>query len=634
MNRVISHILYVENTKGCIWPPTKAQLALASKDTHLIKTGPDRFRYKNDKLVNKYINYLKSRTKHLLLIGAHRNGEPEPALEMNALYSKNVDYLNIPYDNWWQQRCCYDGTHYGDSGAEFVCSYVERYVDRLDKNINDILRDAPKDKKIVINNIEKTFGEFYKDSRLAGTAIANKTNQNDIVIISKKTSFSQIEAYIGAILYERIPIIVPHPSKKVFHNEFLDKMKKIDSACSPALCVADAEYKDVYSDLWNTVTDLKCKKQLPLSGRPKKNDTAFIQLSSGTTGLPKVIKISHGALIEQCYEYSNALNIEKDDVVVSWLPLYHDMGLIACLWLPLLSGMSFVHINPFEWLSRPNMLLEMIEKHHGTHTWMPNFAFSFMSKRCKKAKYDLSSMKEWVSCSEVAHENDMLSFYNAFKDLGVTKDSLSVCYALAENVFAASHCKGLIPKDVKESNTLCCGQLIPGTSVIIMNNGEILSSSESKSNIGNIYIKSSYMAKNLSTNKYGYYDTEDVGFMSSDGLYVLGRSDDMIISYGKNIFPYSIEQIISDVDGVVPGRVACFGAHNESKGTQNVFIVAESDLKNTTQLTEKIIESVIKKIEIAPICKVVGRNYIIKTSSGKISRKRTRAKVLADDSKK
>jgi len=493
--------------------------------------------------------------------------------------------------------------------------------------------------KIVINDITKSFKDFYHDSLKAGNAIANKTKLNDVVVISKKTSFDQIEAYIGAILYKRISAIIPHPSKKVFQNEFVEKMQKIDSACSPTLCIADDKHKDVY-DLWDTITDFSDENQAPIPDAPKKDDVAIIQLSSGTTGLPKVIKITHGSLLEQCCEYANVIDLGPDDVVVSWLPLYHDMGLIACFWMPLLTGTSFVHIDPFSWLSRPTELFEMIEKHKGTHIWMPNFAFSYMAKRCKKSTNDLSSVKEWISCSEMTHENDMMSFYNTFKPLGVTEKSLSICYAMAENVFAVSHCNGLISKN----DTLCCGKFIPSTSVIIMDGEKLITrpcrlgrediknipDEDLIKDIGEVYIKSSYLAENLPVNKYGYYNTGDMGFMHKDGLYIVGRSDDMIISYGKNIFPYNIEQYISNMKGIIPGRVACFGVHNEGKGTQDIFVVAESSETDTKQLTNDIIKLVLKEFEILPICKVVDKNYIIKTSSGKINRNKTRTKTLND----
>lgn len=481
---------------------------------------------------------------------------------------------------------------------------------------------------VAINNEIKNFKTFYKSCIMRGSEIANCTNERDIILISKKTSFKQIEFFIGAILYNRIPVMIPHPSIKVFHKEFADKMKKIDSVTKPSLCISDWCDVDLFSEFWKTA------HSFPESGVKsnnfdfKKNDVAFIQLSSGTTGLPKVINISHSAVIEQCHEYSNKLNLKSKDVIVSWLPLYHDMGLIACFMMPLLQKISFIHINPFEWLSNPEILFKNIEKYKGTHVWMPNFAFSYMSKRCKKSHCDLSSVSSWISCSEMTHKPDMLSFLSSFKDNGVTEDSLQVCYALAENVFAVSHSKLLKTTHYEKENIVSCGEFIPGTSVIIKNNKNELIMSDKKA--GNIFIRSSYMPIGLDFDEFGYYKTGDVGFIKNNNLYVLGRSDDIINSYGNNIFPYEIEKMVSNMDGIIPGRVACFGVYNKQSGTQDIYLVAESAIENKKGLKKKILEKILKKFEFRVKCSITKNGYIVKTSSGKINRKKTREKLLND----
>jgi acyl-CoA synthetase (AMP-forming)/AMP-acid ligase II len=476
---------------------------------------------------------------------------------------------------------------------------------------------------IVINNVRKLFSEFYNSCKIAGSYISSITSDNDVVLISRRTSFEQIEAFIGCILYNRIPIIIPHPSTKVFHNEFIDKMNKIEQVVHPKLCIIDLQDLELYQNFWPTIHDIPytCDVKPPIKTCDVKK-TAFMQLSSGTTGLPKVIEISHEAALANSEEYAARIKLAPNDVIVSWLPLYHDMGLIACFIMPLLCGISFVHISPFDWLSQPQSLFDNIETYGGTHVWMPNFAFSYVAKRCKNNVKNLASMKAWISCSEMTHQQDMVLFYNVFKNVGVTEQSLQVCYAMAENVFAVSHSDAIVADG---NGVVSCGDLIPGTSVIIKDGYNLVTS---LCKPGDIFIRSAYMAKGLIFDKYGYYNTGDIGYIKNNELYVIGRSDDMITSYGKNIFPYTIEQFISNIVGIIPGRVACFGVYSPNVGTQLVYLVAETDLEDIVDLELNIHETVLKRFDVSVKCIVVPRGYIIKTSSGKISRKRTRNKIL------
>ena len=465
-----------------------------------------------------------------------------------------------------------------------------------------------------MNDIKVEYDYFRDLAYKTGSAIAKITNKSDVILISKRTSIEQLASFIGCILYGRIPVIIPHPSKKVFKNEFLDKMNKIDQVAKPVLCISDTEDLETYSQIWKTVDNIDVDVNILPQEKLDPEETAFIQLSSGTTALPKVIRITHQALIAQCDEYCNFIGLKPGDVVVSWLPLYHDMGLIACFLLPILMKISFVHINPFEWLSNPNMLFEQIEKYKGTHVWLPNFAFSYMAKRCTNSKCNISSMKQWISCSEVTHTKDVMNFVGQFRRIGARRKQMYVCYALAENIFAVS--QGPLNA---VNNIISCGTIIPGTSVLIKNGQNIIVDNKE----GDIYIRSSCMASGLSVDTSGYYFTGDRGFISDNNLFVLGRSDDMIISYGKNIYPYDIENIVSSMNGIIPGRVACFGTKN-SLGTEDVFVVAEGEADENA-----IREAILSNFDIGAKCKVVPRGYIIKTSSGKISRKRTREKVLS-----
>lgn len=452
---------------------------------------------------------------------------------------------------------------------------------------------------IVANNNKIEYNDFIALAENYGAELQHILgSQKCKIIIAKRTSIDQLCYFLGAMLAGYIPTIIPHPSSKVQNEFFEQKMLKIEKAVSPSLCVCDDEDIDIYAGYFNTISNISGGNKQLNKVNKSPDETAFIQLSSGTTGIPKVIEISHKAVIAQCDEYATNLGLYKDDVIVSWLPLYHDMGLIACFMMPVLKGISFIHINAFEWLSNPSSLLENIQRHKGTHIWQPNFAFSYLAKRCKN-DFDLSSVKNWISCSEITNYDDVVRFASHFN---IPLDNISNCYALAENVFAVSQSKGI----KTDNGCVSCGELLPGTSVLIEND--------------KVLIKSSYLASNIDKVN-GYYDTGDIGYIKNNELYISGRSDDMIIYYGKNIFPYEIEHNIGKIDGIIPGRVACVGVKN-ALGTQDINIIAETN-NICDDVKQQIIQLMSKQFEVSCSVYLVEPGTIIKTSSGKINRKET-----------
>ncbi len=127
---------------------------------------------------------------------------------------------------------------------------------------------------------------------------------------------------------------------------------------------------------------------------------AVLQHSSGTTGLQKGVSLSHGAILRHNAAYGGILDRQSDDVIVSWLPLHHDMGFVACFLMPLLERVPFVHLSPFDWARRPALLLEQMAKQAGTLCWMPNFAFMADAVRDLPSDSHLSGVRTWINCSE------------------------------------------------------------------------------------------------------------------------------------------------------------------------------------------------------------------------------------------
>lgn len=598
--------------------------------------------YKDKELVEKCFIKIKKHCKNMLVIGMHswllRPGTKrrdlshycyhESVLEMNDIYSKIGDFLNLPMSYDWSKNNVFDYLHYNDRGHKYISSFVHRYTNRMNETILDRLNIRDNSNFIVINENKKTFKEFFKNCRVAGSSIAKLTKENDVVLISKRTSFEQIECFFGCILTKRIPLIVQHPSSKIDKLFFDDKITKINNMCFPSLCIVDLCDFDLFENIFKnkTITHIEYTNEELPKVNIDRNDVAFIQLSSGTTGNPKILKVTHKAIIDQCDEYGNNINIDKNkDVIISWLPLYHDMGLIACTMLPVLSGCSFVHLHTFDWLKSPSRLFSLINKYKGSLVWMPNFAFSYLTSNIED-KSDLSSMRLWINCSEMCNCKTILDFYEKFKNNGVTLNSISSCYALAENVFAVSQSKGFETMDFDGEKVVCCGEVIPGSSCIIVKDKKDVTNIDK----GQIFIKSSYMSTGIDTSFHGYYYTGDIGFIRDEKLYILGRNDDAIISYGNNFFPYDIEKWVSDNCKCIPGRVACVGIYNKNRGTQEVHVCLEAEEDFSDHNKFDLCSSIFNKYSISITCHVFNRGWIIKTSSGKINRKETSKKLLME----
>ena len=360
-------------------------------------------------------------------------------------------------------------------------------------------------------------------------------------------------------------------------------------------------------------------------------EIVLLQHSSGTTGLQKGVALSHRAVLNQLDSYCDAISIDEEDVIVSWLPLYHDMGLIAGFLLPILYGFPLVLMSPFDWVKAPQRLMEAITNFKGSLCWLPNFAYNFCAKKVRDRHLegvDLSSMRAFINCSETMRKSSHDLFLNRYRKYGLKETSMATCYAMAENVFAVT--QGGIKEPInydeidlksfqetreaippkKNSQTVIMvsgGRPIKNTEVrIIDSDGKILSDRK----IGEIVIRSDCMLTEYYNRRQetmgaftdGWFKTGDLGYLADGELYISGRKKDLIIVGGKNIYPKDLEIIAMDVEGVHPGRVVAFGIFNELEGTEDVVIIAEAEdshAENKKQIAGEIRRRVTQESAIA-----------------------------------
>lgn len=483
--------------------------------------------------------------------------------------------------------------------------------------------------------------------------------------------------YMAVSFLGAIPAVLAYPNPRLHPDKFrqgiegmsqrsgLDWIlteKDIEPIIDPLVKKEGSTIKGICFPLEWDQSNVEVKNYLEklnlLNQSTKTTGPFLLQHSSGTTGLQKPVLLSHNAVLKHVENYSRAIQLTKNDKVVSWLPLYHDMGLIAAFHLPLAFGIPSVQIDPFEWVMIPALLLEVISKEKCTVTWLPNFSYNMMADKIQDDDLEgisLESMRLFINCSEPVRESSHISFYNRFKKYGLKKNSLSTCYAMAETTYAVTQTepgnepvvlkvdrkqmsKGKIEltDNASSRNCVSSGKVINGCEIKIVdeNRKEINSGS-----IGEIAIKSvsmfdgyrNYPEKTGEVLQNGWYYSGDYGFKYNDAYYIIGRKKDIIIVTGNNVYPEDIEDTISKVEGVIPGRVVAFGEEDRQIGSEQISVVAETKLLNETEqkkLKTEIIKAgmaadfSIRKIYLVP------PRWLIKSSAGKPSRKANRERIL------
>lgn len=518
-----------------------------------------------------------------------------------------------------------------------------------------------------------SYSELIGQSEVWACALfAQGLKPGDRVILILQHSTDLYTAFCGALIAGIVPTLFAFPSHKVSEEYYFESIDRLVDSSRAKLIVV---YEELAQKLQATLREkgenvtVITKQSVRSSERSiidfrdvDPDETAFLQYSSGTTGLKKGVAVSHRALLWQIDRYAKAIQLQSGDLIISWLPLYHDMGLIACLFLPILTRTPLVAMSPLDWVRQPAMLFEAIGKYRATLCWWPNFAYNFLAKRVQSPvgrNHNLCSLRGIVNCSEPIMYDSHAVFYQRFRESGIAPNILCSSYAMAENTFAVTSggfnnplCIERIDKEglEKYGRAVVLGEC-EKKSVVLVSSGVPLDGIEVKilgedkqvlpdRYIGQIAIRSPCLFRGYEGNVKetsdavfeGMFLTGDVGYLAEGQLYVIGRKKEIIISAGKNIFPQDIEAFMNDVEGVIPGRTVAFGVADAESGTENVVVIAESHaVKSNEQdaLRTKLFSILSQRADISPSdVIVVEPSWLIKSTSGKISRAANREKYL------
>ena len=524
-----------------------------------------------------------------------------------------------------------------------------------------------------------TFEQFRRRAGVqAKLLLDHEVQAGDRVIILMPQGISAMTAFAGALMVAAVPTILAYPNFKVESSKYRSGLAGVTGNLDARIVLID----DAFPEELLEYVSLNNGSQLIRVGDASTpnvhrevpeceiacDSLAFIQHSAGTTGLQKGVALTHGAVLSQLDYLSGALRIDPStDRIYSWLPLYHDMGLIACFMLPMVCHLPVVMQSPLDWVMHPETMLQVITEHRCTMAWMPNFAFQFAPRRTtqmQRGQYDLSSLRALINCSEPVRANSMNEFAAAFAPIGFHSRALQSSYAMAENVFAVTQSdlgRSSSPERIWADGPRLRSEhvVVPvpeGTlgAVSFTSSGRMLPNhdlkivSESDSvlpdgHVGEILVKSDclfrgyYNRPDLTAAALadGWYRTGDLGFQLQGELYVVGRKKDLLIVGGENLYPQDIEEIVAGHPAIHDGRVVAMGVYNENLGTEDIVIVGEVEreefLGAAPEIEREIRRRVVAGLGVAVRTVLLKPpQWIVKSTAGKPARSGTREKLLRE----
>lgn len=475
-------------------------------------------------------------------------------------------------------------------------------------------------------------------------------------------------SYLGAMLAGAIPSFMPFPSPKQRADLYWADHEALFERIQPALIVSYEQNLAAARTALPafSIPTLIAGDDIPATApgagdefagfHASAGEVACLQHSSGTTSLKKGVMLTHRAIFDEVAAYSRAIGFGPSDSIASWLPLYHDMGFVACFMTSLIEGTHLIELDPFEWTMRPRLLLDAIQTYRATFSWLPNFAYSHIVNASPPGEnWDLSSIRAIVNCSEPCKAETFERFAARFEGCGVGAEKLGVCYAMAENVFAVTQTPLGRPvrslrldpdafslgraespaRDASAVRVLSCGPAVDGVRIKVCDADSQL---VPDGRIGEISVSGPFLfdgyykqpEKTRERLRGGWYATGDMGFISDGELFVTGRIDDMLIVNGRNYYAHEIEAIVNGVPSVLPGRNVAIAVDEPRTDSTVVVILAECAAGADGEAVAREVRlAVLEKLGLAIGSLVpVDAGELVKTTSGKLSRTKNKQLYL------
>lgn len=500
-----------------------------------------------------------------------------------------------------------------------------------------------------------------------------KINNLERIAITLPTSPEYVVAFFGVLVAGAVPVTLPYPSRIIASQKYISRIEGATTQSRIRYIIGDKKVAKVFNnescsanhqDIEVIPIEYLQKLNVPLDGLNTSINGSFpalIQYTSGSTSAPKGVVLTHQQVIANLDAINCGLGLVSDDICCSWLPLFHDMGLIGCLLGSIYSNIDLLLMDPIEFIRDPLNWLRLFDSYKATVTAAPNSSYLRCVQKVDSAQVKLLNLSSWriaMNGSEPVDLEIINNFYQHFRDTGFNLKAFMPVYGMAEASLAVTfppvnreHIsvnlnrellgEGIVKiafskvEDVKIDNTwrqvISVGYAVKGIEICILSKNTDLTKEECI--LGQICIKgdsvtSGYDFDEIITEKAffnGWFCTGDVGFIYKTELYIVGRIKDVIILNGCNYYANDIENIISQLSGIIPQGIMAFSL--KKQGKENLVILAETYTSYLEHEKEKMI-SLIKQtlsssLGITPYDVVFfGKGKLPRTSSGKLQRHR------------
>jgi 1-acyl-sn-glycerol-3-phosphate acyltransferase len=511
-------------------------------------------------------------------------------------------------------------------------------------------------------------GLTYRQLWLGARQVAAGLQQSGIepgeaVAIMLPTGPDYFHSFFGVLLTGAIPVPIYPPVRRNQLEDHLHRHSGILNNCVASVLITMPEAKVVARLLKSQVPSLREVVTLNDLGSVQANylrpsispdDIAFLQYTSGSTGNPKGVVLTHANLLSNIRAMGKAVEATPEDVFVSWLPLYHDMGLIGAWLGSMYFAMLLVVMSPLSFLSRPERWLWAIHRYRGTLSASPNFGFEFCLLRLGDeaiAGLDLSSWRLAFNGAEPVSADSIAGFTRRFQPFGFKAEAMMPVYGLAESsvglAFPPLNRKPVVdrvkrdefslrgqaipaePVDRHALQFVACGRALPGHRIRIVDSDgkELPERQQGDLQFRGPSVTSGYYRNPEATKtlvKGDWLDSGDLGYIADDDLFITGRNKDMIIRAGRNVYPPEVEEAVGGIEGIRKGCVVAFAARDRHFSTERLVIVAETritDQAGKQSLKNRIGEISSDLIGLPPDEVILAPPHtVLKTSSGKIRR--------------
>ena len=484
--------------------------------------------------------------------------------------------------------------------------------------------------------------------------------RGDRVPLLMPTGHAFVEAMLGTMLLGAIPVPLATPMTFGSVDRYLRNLSAVVDDCGARVLVTYGRFADAIAadaGLAGSLREVLREDALdgvPATASPTPSigakDTAFIQYTSGTTGKPKGAVISHGALVANAFGIASGLALGPQDVGASWLPLFHDMGLVGVLLTSICHPYPVHVMSPESFIMNPKRWLDLVARVGATLSPAPNFAYDLCVARAGDvADVRLDSWRVALNGAEPVHARTVARFVDRYGPRGFRADAMMPVYGMAEATLAVAFPElgskfatlpldrdaleqlgRAVPCDLASGHpAVSVGRPVAGTTIEIVDDaGRVVP----EGTVGQILISGPSLMDGYFRNEEasaaaivnGRLCSGDLGFVHSGRLFITGRAKELIIKAGRNLHPPDIERVASEVDGVRSGSIAAFGRPNSRTGTDDLVVVAETphgDPERRDRIASDIRAELLAVLGIkADEIRVCAVGSVPRTTSGKIRR--------------